>query len=163
MKNYITQGLFGLAAAGLLLVGYNAFVAEKEADHTASAHIAKYLKLEQAKTNAADEAVEVATENTPKDESTTTTDTTESQTPTDTVTMTPPSAKAGSTYTVKEGDTYGCIAEKYYGSFENWTDVFRANPSYTEGFSEYELHVGAELVLPALTSDQVRPASSLCS
>ncbi len=84
-------------------------------------------------------------------------------------TTTPPSvaptpvvaAKSASTYTVKDGDTYGCIAEKYYGSYENWTNVVKANPQL-EGFSEYRLFVGAVLELPAMSADAVRPASTLC-
>ena len=64
---------------------------------------------------------------------------------------------------VKDGDTYGCIAEKYYGSFEHWVDIMNSNPVHTDGFSEYELHVGAQLVLPAITADRLKPASALCS
>lgn len=66
-------------------------------------------------------------------------------------------------YTVKEGDTYGCIAEIYYGSFEHWTDILNANIRYGNGYSEHELHVGAVLEMPEISKDILKPASKLCS
>lgn len=75
----------------------------------------------------------------------------------------PTSDKAASLYTVKEGDTYGCIAEKYYGSFEHWTDIYNLNARYGRGFSEYYLHVDAVLELPAISAENLKPATKLCS
>lgn len=69
------------------------------------------------------------------------------------------SAKPASTYTVKEGDTYGCIAEKYYGSYEYWPKIVAANTGI--GFEEYRLFVGAQVQLPP--SDGSKPATTLCS
>ena len=72
-------------------------------------------------------------------------------------------AKPKSEYVVKAGDKYSCIAEKYYGSYENYVEVMAANYARTvPGYSEYQLHVGAKLVLPALSAAQVKPATSLC-
>lgn len=71
------------------------------------------------------------------------------------------SSRPGTLYTVKEGDTYGCIAESYYGSYEHWQDIMNANLKYGNGFSEYGLHVGAVLELPA--AETLKPASKLCS
>lgn len=81
-----------------------------------------------------------------------------------TTTQTPAgTAKPKSEYVVKEGDTYGCIAEKYYGSFEHYTDVMRANAAgVVPGYSEYRLNVGAKLQLPAVAAGDLKPASSLC-
>ncbi len=64
-------------------------------------------------------------------------------------------------HVVEAGDTYGCIAEEYYGSFEYWPLIEAANASSGVGFQELELHIGNRLILPA-TTDQ-KPASSLCS
>lgn len=66
-------------------------------------------------------------------------------------------------YTVKEGDTYGCIAEAYYGSYEHWTDVLNANIVYGEGYSEQELHIGAMLEMPTISAENLKPSSKLCS
>lgn len=71
--------------------------------------------------------------------------------------------KEASLYTVKEGDTYGCIAEAYYGSYEHWVDILNANIIYGEGYSERELHVGAVIEMPAIPAAQQKPASNLCS
>ena len=70
--------------------------------------------------------------------------------------------KKASTYTVKSGDTYGCIAEKYYGSLELWPVVYNANIGGGVGYGEYDLHVGAVLVLPAVSASNMTPASNLC-
>lgn len=70
--------------------------------------------------------------------------------------------KKASTYTVKSGDTYGCIAEKYYGSLELWPVVYDANIGGGVGYGEYDLHVGAVLVLPAVSASNMTPASNLC-
>lgn len=66
-------------------------------------------------------------------------------------------------YTVKEGDTYGCIAEKYYGSYEHWPDILNANIVYGSGYSEHELHVGAIIELPEILAENLKPSSKLCS
>lgn len=68
-------------------------------------------------------------------------------------------AKPAGTYTVQPGDTYGCIAEKYYGSYEYWPLLVQTNTGV--GFEEYRLFVGAVVQLPAVTV--TKPASSLCS
>jgi nucleoid-associated protein YgaU len=71
--------------------------------------------------------------------------------------------KAASTYVVKDGDTYGCIAEKYYGSFEQYQNVMDANwAATTPGYGEYHLDVGAKLTLPAVAASNVLPATSIC-
>jgi nucleoid-associated protein YgaU len=70
--------------------------------------------------------------------------------------------KPETVYIVQEGDTYGCIAEKYYGSFEHWVDIMAVNPVGTVGFTEYGLHVGAKIVLPAISAPNLKPVSSLC-
>lgn len=66
-------------------------------------------------------------------------------------------------YTVKEGDTYGCIAEKNYGSYEHWPEILSANIIYGHGYSEIELHVGAVVELPEILKENLKPASNLCS
>lgn len=83
---------------------------------------------------------------------------TEADSPGDTTTNTPSQA---STYEVKPGDTYGCIAEKYYGSYDQWQKVFDANAGYS-GFAEYELHVGAKLTMPAISDAETTPKTNLC-
>lgn len=90
-------------------------------------------------------------------------DTTSTTTPTatDTQAMTTASAKVAGTYTVKAGDTYGCIAENYYGSYEQWPKVYAANSMYP-GYEEYYLNVGAAVQLPAISASEVLPQTSLC-
>jgi hypothetical protein len=167
--------LLAAVAAGVVLVGYSAFIGNNEDGHTATDHIAEYLNLDVATLEKSDDELgELSVDNpvaTTDTESTAPTGdapaTTEPTKPTESAPSatpaTPAVAKAESVYTVKEGDTYGCIAEKYYGSFEHWVDVMNSNPVFSEGFGEYELHVGAQLVLPAVTADRLKPASSLCS
>lgn len=69
--------------------------------------------------------------------------------------------KAAGTYTVKAGDTYGCIAEKYYGSYDQWPRVYNANAGWP-GFEEYHLAVGAVLQMPAVSSANALPKTSIC-
>lgn len=64
-------------------------------------------------------------------------------------------------YVVKDGDTYGCIAERYYGSYDQWTRIYEANAGWP-GFNEYDLAVGAKLQLPAVSADQVVSKTNLC-
>ncbi len=71
------------------------------------------------------------------------------------------SAKKAGTYTVKAGDTYGCIAEKYYGSYEQWPRVYAANAGWP-GYEEYTLNVGAKLQMPAVEVRDVLPKTTLC-
>ena len=71
------------------------------------------------------------------------------------------SPKPAGTYVVKEGDTYGCIAERYYGSYDQWTNVYDLNAGW-DGFGEYHLAVGATLQMPAVTSDYLRQKTDLC-
>jgi LysM repeat protein len=173
-KNFM-NGLLGLVAVGVLLTGYNALIAGNEEGRTATNKIAQYLNLDvavQEPSEAAntqvtvdegstDESVAVDTPQPAESADSTQKKTEESKVQTNTPAV-PAGDKAQSVYTVKEGDTYGCIAEKYYGSYEHWTDVVGANP-YTEGFTEYELHVGAQIVLPAVSGASLKPASTLCS
>ncbi len=70
--------------------------------------------------------------------------------------------RPATTYTVKDGDTYGCIAERYYGSFEHYVDIMAVNPTDQLGFSEYGLFVDAVLNLPAIPAASLKPASHLC-
>ncbi len=73
-------------------------------------------------------------------------------------------AKKASDYTVKAGDTYGCIAEKYYGSYEQYSTVMVANwADTTPGYGEYHLDVGAKVRLPAVSGDQLKPITHVCS
>ena len=69
--------------------------------------------------------------------------------------------KDAGTYTVKEGDTYGCIAENYYGSYDQWSRVYAANAGWP-GFDEYRLDVGAVLQMPTVTQAEALPTTSLC-
>ncbi|MBP9668115.1 hypothetical protein KBD87_04945 [Candidatus Saccharibacteria bacterium] len=71
-----------------------------------------------------------------------------------------PATKAGE-YTVKSGDTYGCIAENYYGSYEMWPKVYELNGGYP-GFEEYHLDVGAKLQMPAATAGNTMPKTNVC-
>lgn len=71
--------------------------------------------------------------------------------------------KPKSLYTVKEGDTYGCISEAYYGSYEHWPDILNVNAKYGRGFSVYTLYVDAVLELPAISATNLKPVSHLCS
>ena len=90
-------------------------------------------------------------------------DTTSTTTPaaTEVQTTTSTGAKATGTYVVKEGDTYGCIAEKYYGSYEQWPKVYAANSAYP-GYEEYHLNVGAVVLLPAVSAAEVLSQTSVC-
>ncbi len=177
LRKNLMNILLGLAAAGAVLVGYNAFIAKSEDGHTASNHLAEYLDLDVATLEKTEDQAtnvvvddgsenatsEVAVDNGKPAESEAMGSTKAEPTVTTTAPVTVQAGdKTQTMYTVKEGDTYGCIAEKYYGSYEHWTDVVSANPS-SDGFTEYELHVGAQIVLPAVTSVNLKPVSVLCS
>jgi nucleoid-associated protein YgaU len=82
--------------------------------------------------------------------------------PATTTATTPGTDKPETVYTVVEGDTYACIAEKYYGSLEHYVEIMASNPIYNVGFGEYSLHVGAQIVLPAIKASDLKPASSAC-
>jgi nucleoid-associated protein YgaU len=179
-KNFMNV-LLGLAAVGTILVGYNAFLnSNSDQDTNATSKISSYLGLNKAK----QDTPEVAVTELPKDAAPATTpevkpedstpptedkpaDSAPAQTPApadvttkvDTTSQHRDAAK----YTVKEGDTYGCIAEKYYGSFEHYTDIMNVNPVASVGFNEYELFVGQVIDLPAVAHGALKPASSLCS
>jgi len=158
--------LLAVAAIGAVLVGYNAFVATNDDGHSATDHIAEYLKLDVAKLEKSDDGLGDLSVDKPADVTPDGTITAEVGDKADaskpSAPASPGTGKAESVYTVKDGDTYGCIAEKYYGSFEHWVDVINANPGGV-GFAEYELHVGARIVLPAVSSTSLKPASTLCS
>jgi nucleoid-associated protein YgaU len=67
------------------------------------------------------------------------------------------------TYTVVEGDTYGCIAERIYGSYEYWPQLAAANNYKSAvGFTEYHLFVGASLSIPKF-SGTTFAATGICS
>ena len=71
--------------------------------------------------------------------------------------------KAAGEYVVKDGDTYGCIAEKYYGSYGQYQTVMDANfADSAPGYGEYHLDVGAKVILPAVSGANMTPATSLC-
>lgn len=70
-------------------------------------------------------------------------------------------AKPAGMYTVKAGDTYGCIAEKYYGSYEMWPQVYQQNGGWP-GYTEYNLDVGAKLQMPALRKSTTFSPTHLC-
>jgi len=181
----ISKVLLGLAAIGLLLVGYNAFLNSDSSDSdNATSRLSSSLSLDQAAEPADEDTVAVEqTEDAAPAE-----DTSDSQTSEDATTETEQapaeSEPAEDTsadseqstdnnndqrsferevYTVQAGDAYGCIAEKHYGSYEHWVDIYNANPNRQVGFTERGLHVGAQLVLPAVSAENVKPASSLCS
>ena len=162
--------LLAVVAVGAVLVGYNAFVAKNDNKST-SDRLAQYLNLDVAKQEKSeDESLAAVTGNNDQTTAQPTESTDQPATPatgsesaTPQAATTPASNKAESVYTVKEGDTYGCIAEKYYGSFEHWVDVMNANPVGQVGFTEYGLHVGAQIVLPAITATHLKSASNLCS
>lgn len=171
--------LLAAVAVSAALVGYNAFIASNDDGHTASDHLSEYLSLDfsvEQEQTAGSAAVTGEQTISTTDTSTTTqsvtvapSTTTESsvavtQAPTTVaVASTPSGDRAETIYTVKDGDTYGCIAEKYYGSFEHWVDVVNANPVGNVGFTEYGLHVGAQLVLPAVSTAALKPTSTLCN
>ena len=71
------------------------------------------------------------------------------------------SAKVAGSYTVKAGDTYGCIAEHYYGSYDQWPMVYNANAGWP-GFNEYDLAVGASLQMPVISAAEALPKTDLC-
>lgn len=104
-----------------------------------------------------------STQSNPSTDQTTRADTATTTTPaaTDTRTTATAGVKAASTYVVKEGDTYGCIAERYYGSYEQWPKVYAANSAYP-GYEEYHLNVGAVVQLPAVSTAEVLPQTSVC-
>lgn len=187
VRKNIMNALLVLLAAGALLTIYNAFLnSNNDSETNASTKLASYLNVDSAKQEAegAEDIVagtdSSATDTTASTDTTTTpdtstpdesasTDTTATNEDTDTSTSTPTTTttadatdKAETVYTVKEGDTYGCIAEKYYGSYEHYVDIMAANPVSQYGFSEYQLFVGAQLTLPAISGSHLKPASSLC-
>ena len=71
-------------------------------------------------------------------------------------------AKSAGNYTVKSGDTYGCIAENYYGSYDQWPKIYAANGGYA-GYEEYGLDVGAKLTLPTVSASEVTAKTNLCN
>lgn len=187
LRKNLMSALFAAMATGALITGYNAFIHKSASpEKSATGRLSSYLSLDKTTQESKDAennvvgtdngtttatAPSVAVTETPSSDaaqssSATTTDTTAPTPTTTTTTSTAPSAaqsgKAETVYTVKDGDTYGCIAEKYYGSYEHYTDVMAANPVNQTGFGEYSLYVGAQLVLPAVAKENLKPASSLC-
>jgi len=119
-------------------------------------------QTDQTKTNDAqnDKAKDQPTDQAKQDEAKPT-DTTDNDQPVKNTAGQPGAAKQAGTYTVKEGDTYGCIAEKYYGSYDQWARVYGENAGWP-GFNEYDLAVGATLKMPAVSANEVLPQTSLC-
>ncbi len=180
--------LAGLVVVGAGLVAYNAFLYNNDnPDNSASSRIADFLSIDQARESSADsdagvevttptdqpaeeqqnqqpEAAENTTDNNQAAESDQSGAADEAEQNESEPSSLPDtgSGKAESVYTVKEGDTYGCIAEKYYGSYEHYVDIMAANPIYDLGFGEYSLFVDAKLVLPAIDAANQKPATSLC-
>lgn len=174
LRKNLMNILLGAAGVGAVLTGYNALVRNNDGADSATSKLTSYLNIDQVKqeaeTNNGTEVVisEPSSNDTSTDTTAETPSTTDASTnaPDSTSTSTPAAtgeAKAETTYVVKEGDTYGCIAEKYYGSYEHYVDVMAANPTNWDGFSERELHVGATLTLPAVAKENLKPISALCS
>lgn len=173
-KYSVTQILAGVAVVAGLLVAFNAFIGARTGDKTASSRISSYLNLSRTQQETAEVSdapnnvvVTPSGEQPSEVQSQQNTDSTDSQ-PADTSEQTEPTAvtaegdKPASVYTVKEGDTYACIAEKYYGSYEHYKEVMASNPVNQTGFGEYQLHVGAQITLPAILASNLKPASSRC-
>ena len=57
-------------------------------------------------------------------------------------------AAAGSSYTVKKGDSLGGISKKVYGKSKYWRKIYEANQSTLK--SPDRLYVGQKLVIPPL-------------
>lgn len=143
---------YGSVLIALILVAYLAFIK----DDSASTKNASFLGLKNNTTkqdigNQGDLNIDGEANNPTKTENN------------NEATSTQSSDKKSGLYTVKEGDTYGCIAEAYYGSYEHWTDILNSNIRYGKGYSEHELHVGAVLEMPEITSENLKPTSKLCS
>lgn len=164
--------LVAAVAAGVALVGYNALVrGDSTGPNNATDRLRSYLSIDAAKKEAEGTTTQQAQapqESAPEQPSATPPETPAANEPTnsDQPAESPAAAQDSKTetvYTVKQGDTYGCIAEKYYGSYEHYVDIMASNPVRWEGFSERELHVDAKLVLPAIAKENLKPTSSLCS
>lgn len=184
LRKNLMSALFAAVATGALITGYNAFIQKSTStEKSATGRLSSYLNLDKATQETKDSennvvgtdngatttpAPSVAVTETPSSDTaqsssaTAKTDTAPAATPTPAASTTVQTGKAETVYTVKDGDTYGCIAEKYYGSYEHYSDVMAANPVNQTGFGEYSLYVGAQLVLPAVAKENLKPASSLC-
>lgn len=180
IRKNVMSALLAAVATAVVLVAYNAFWQSSSNSQSATNRISSYLKLDTAaqESTGADTNV-VGTDNaqaqvqTQPSQTSTEAGTSQSQdqsstqpqsanTSEPTTVSTAGSDKPETTYDVKEGDTYGCIAEKYYGSFEHYVDIMRVNPTSQRGFSERHLYVDAVLVLPAIAQANLKPASHLC-
>lgn len=152
----ILLGVVGVGVAVVLLIGVTA--KKHEVVSQVKTKLSSYLRIGNA-TDA--HKVEVLTSN-PSASPEVKKDDSEKSSTSDSTSTPGFEGKRASEYVVKEGDTYGCIAEKYYGSYENYTDIMQANPTGETGYGEYELFVGATITLPAVNADNIKPASSLC-
>ena len=173
LRRNIVNALWVAVAVGALLLVFNAFLnSDNDSEKNATTKLAYYLAVDSTKQEVK-ETDQVATEPSGADssqseapaETQTDSQTDQSQPAASEATATPAPAagdKTGTVYTVKEGDTYGCIAEKYYGSYEHYVDIMAANPVRDYGFGEYGLFVDAQLVLPAISAGNLKPATSLC-
>lgn len=145
---------YGICVLALVVVGYLSFIRKLNGGDSATTRNAKFLGIKSLSISTAlDNQKDLSIDSTKPEESKTDNQAASQEAST--------TSKPATLYTVKEGDTYGCIAEAYYGSYEHWPDILNANSAYGNGFSEYGLHVGAVLELPAI--DNLKPASKLCS
>lgn len=150
--------LYAVCVIALVTVGYLSFIRKNQVGDSATDRNAKFLGLKNIVNdtkvdNQKDLSIDDTDNNSNKTDSPGDSDIEKTSNPT--------TSKSTALYAVKEGDTYGCIAESYYGSYEHWPDILNANSNYGNGFSEYGLHVGAILELPAI--ETLKPASKLCS
>ena len=130
---------------------------------TANQLVKDYVMVAQQQTDTTNDNKDQATDTTTKDDSSTTNASDSSTTSSGAVSkpQTFAGEKKAGTYTVKAGDTYGCIAEKYYGSYEQWPRLYSANAGWP-GFEEYTLNVGATLQIPAVSASETLPKTSVC-
>lgn len=183
IQKNLTNILLALLAVGVVLTAYNAFL-NGDTDSDATTKLGNYLSVDSTKLAAEGaEDIVVGTGNQVSDTTSTdsvVTDSSQEDTTVSPDTTTPEPSDSTSTatespvlpatvsdktetiYTVKEGDTYGCIAEKYYGSFEHFVDIMASNPVDQMGFGERTLFVDAQLVLPAIAGSDLKPTSALC-
>ena len=73
--------------------------------------------------------------------------------------QTTPAGEVPETYTVVSGDTYACIAERFYGNYRVWPEIAALNQG--RGFNERFLYVDAVLTMPELASAQ--QTTSICN
>lgn len=168
-QSVIKKIVYGLAAICAVTIIYLAFV-RKTANSTATSRNATFLDIKQGEKsektaeNKAEDKKQDGAESKKEDQSTKKSDETNSSNGDNKTNAAPDNSqdKPAGFYTVKAGDTYGCIAEKYYGSYEHWVDILNANIKYGEGFEETRLFVDAKLEMPAISKANLKPSTKLC-